>query len=834
MMKMKRQKCTSDLVWWKRNESTGAAVEMKVDDRNHAQLFFSPPQPCRLPLSCIGSILLLLIFVTPSIQFSIVPAPLLHFAKRHPQFRAIAEDSYKTSPSAVAAQKIGGLLSQPEFEYLSAIHETISILRKQIPSLLTVPLTEASASEVYANATLLTIGADDSVELASGREELISISNALVLALAASSRAASFFTSFAPTQTEDNNSFFPQVQSKIAILVDPVEAAPSVNNPLGIQVHWEANILPAAVSAAAGSTISSIRGISLLTLDPETTKISSHRIQKLYYNGAFRDPETVGQSLAALRQTVKGFQESLLWQPFLSPQRAPAQTPSILLSVFNEVRNEFVNQQQQQQLLEVEKNLMASPLYVCEVDFANATGINVTDTSAWVPIDEYHRSSPFSPLPGSRQWSEYKHMHQAAMYFLKTMIPALANADEHAGDFEIESVFASNCALATLDGSTLFRGGDKMSNFFKAIAFLRRRTFGSWAMQSASVTSWKMEENECFFSVSFNYTTNTNIAGSVTTSGTDVYTLSSKYCTTDSKAASAAPNILIKEIQQIHLSIGDKSSKADGIRFMRSIATAIESGRFRPQLFKDDSSFFTDLLLRATDGNRDTSSKLRNRTLPLRTDSAATTVYRVMEALHVDCQSLILPTNPENSPTVGIPAIDFMAPKVQLCGYLNEPLLSGKDNYRRNLGLFIASFRAALRSGRVVPERDPQVRVELTSNGSIRCSLILFLKILPAMPGLSELIVGTSASSGAFPLKIEIKSEYVLCNDTGFILQHRLLHSKVNGQLTPGDVISRWIRQLSGTKVNNEDEADDLLPVNWGQSLQEALKWLQSVRSFTE
>lgn len=265
---------------------------------------------------------------------------------------------------------------------------------------------------------------------------------------------------------------------------------------------------------------------------------------------------------------------------------------------------------------------------------------------------------------------------------------------------------------------------------------------------------------------------------------------------------------------------------------MRSLATALESGPFRPPL-NEDSSVWTDLLLRfSSEGSRDVSMKpVSQRTLPSRSDSAATTVYRIMEALHLDYKYIFLPSSsPDKKPQRGLgelPAIEFVTQSVQLCGYLNEPLLSGKNSYKRNLGLVVASYRAALRSGSVVSENAPQVRVELTPTGNIRCSVTLFLKIVPGIRGLTELI---GSGSATFPLKIEVKSEYVLCDDTGLILQHRLLESRLNGQLTPGDVLSRWILQLSGTAVEGE-ASDVFLSSNWAQSLQEALKWFQSVRS---
>lgn len=757
--------------------------------------------------------LLLLLAAVPSTQFSAVTrcaGPRISTA-----FQAISISKYP---------EIGGLLPDEEFERCSAIDETIVALRRQIPSLLTVPLSDESAAEIYSSDTRLTVGIDDSVELAADRAELISISNAIVLTFAASSRAASFFASFgrASSANEGSGSFSPKIESKLALIIDPNTTTIDEENPLHIQVHWEADILPAQQSAASGS-ISTIKGISLLQLDPKTAKITSHRLQKIYSNGSYRDPEAVGQSLATLRQTVKGFQDAPLLQPLLSSNSPQSQSA---LSILKQVTEEFI----QQQLVDGEKADVLSPLFVVTSDCRNATSLNnATDTSQWVPIEEY--SSP-SPLPGSDKWISFQHIHRATRYFVNTLIPALAGTDEKERSIDIESLFAPNCEFTTLDGSTLMQGGYQVSNFFSALSVFRQRTFGRWTLTSASVSDWKVDGNECSFSILVNYTAINSIAGSTSTTtvkGADLYVLSSDIPESRNEV-SPGVKVVIEKVQQKRFSVGEQSTTKDGVRFMRSLVIAVESGRFRSPS-SDDSSFWTDLLLRATEGNRDgnasTEPVAHQRLLPVRTDSQAATVYRVMERLHLDCATLVSLQNPDDKarrPSSSLPALDFMAQNVKLRGYLNEPLLSGKNNYKQNLGLFVASFRAALRSGRVVSEKEPKVRVELASTGNIRCSLALFLKVLPGIAGLSELI-GPEAS--AFPLRIDLKSEYVLSDETGWILQHRLLESKVNGQLTPGDVISRWIRQLSGGEV----ESDDISSSDWARGLQETLKWVQSVRS---
>ena len=46
----------------------------------------------------------------------------------------------------------------------------------------------------------------------------------------------------------------------------------------------------------------------------------------------------------------------------------------------------------------------------------------------------------------------------------------------------------------------------------------------------------------------------------------------------------------------------------------------------------------------------------------------------------------------------------------------------------------------------------------------------------------------------ALPLKLELVSVYKT-NEYGRIQEHRLVESRVNDQLTPGDVIIQWLTQ---------------------------------------
>jgi hypothetical protein len=154
------------------------------------------------------------------------------------------------------------------------------------------------------------------------------------------------------------------------------------------------------------------------------------------------------------------------------------------------------------------------------------------------------------------------------------------------------------------------------------------------------------------------------------------------------------------------------------------------------------------------------------------------------------------------------------------------------------VGLLVASLRAALRTGRVQAEQSkPSVQVELTAKGNIRCSVTLYLKILPipeGFPGLdSNVLLQTS-----LPLKIGLVSEYVIDADTGLISQHELVESRVNGQLTPSDIVSQWIRRrqipMIGGSTRGDSDSDSnsnnaTAEESWMQTALDTVNWVRSL-----
>jgi hypothetical protein len=75
-----------------------------------------------------------------------------------------------------------------------------------------------------------------------------------------------------------------------------------------------------------------------------------------------------------------------------------------------------------------------------------------------------------------------------------------------------------------------------------------------------------------------------------------------------------------------------------------------------------------------------------------------------------------------------------------------------------------------------------------------------------------------------------VGSDYIIEKQTGQIFQHRLFETRINGQLTPGDVISRWIQKQ--VDMNPEGGSMSGKPGNeiaFQRSLLDAVSWLRSI-----
>jgi hypothetical protein len=741
------------------------------------------------------------------------------YRRRNFRSRALVRLFSMSTQSSLSIPDIDGLLPTVQFERFNALHETLRELRKQIPILLSIPLAEHEAAKVYTADTRLTVGVDDPVELASDLKELLSLSNAFVMSLAASTRAGAFLSSFGQQSKPHND---PTVECQI--ILDSPSTIGNGRDSIRLKVTWEATLIQSPISET-------IQGVSMLSICPDTSKVFLHELISVTWRGALLDPAVVGQSLSVLRQTVKSVQDAPLLQPLISTA-STLPLESSFLGIFNQVRDEFM--QQQLQVYGQRKHPLA-PLFVSRE--LNTTGLQSSNstntTSRCVPIEEFNQDRGV-PLPGSNDWDDYAACHSTASHFVRVVIPNLSKDDSSAG----KALFRPDARIISLDGKILLQGAKSVSNFYNSLAAARRRTSGVWNLLRASVTEWKKAApndstaHGYSIRVAVDYSTVLSIPGlkPTTIRGTDCYIIS-----TPDTLELDIEGLFIEEIQQEQLSIGDNSNPNDGVLFMRSLTTAVETTGLLPAI---NDGIWEELLQGTASEVRQSNENKREIEMqfPLRSDKVALVTYRVMEALHRDWSAFeVVAKKGVDSPRKSnmAPAYQYMTETMQLQGLLGETLMRGRAQYNRIFAVVSSTFQSAPLVGSLAVEEQPTVKIELTPIGNVVCSVTLYFKLSPpnfaGIPSLSK--SSTSGSTNTLPLKIFIASEYVICPFTGYILQHRLIESRVNGQLTPGDVVAKWIQRLSGAASAGRESDDTAL--DWLRSLQDTVDWVRSINSST-
>lgn len=827
---------------------------------------------------------------------------------------------------------IDGLLSNAEFHRLDAIHETLHELSYQIPALLTAPLSEQSAQRTYTQDTRLVVAAsspdpgkenfhktdnnDIDIELASSREELLSLCNAFVLALTASNRAGDFLAAsqlFFPLSSTDLLGK-PQRKSSTASLSDQPSEAPVVSTvtrqPLveteifvtdastftRLQVDWQTRILIPLLDPKGGT----LQGRSELILDVnETGKVKTHRLLQVSWNGKIQDARAIGQALATLRSSLKSLQQSPIFQTIIAnPSTATAtnrrsgdslSTKTPLNSLF-EVGRDWV----QQQLLPPLSGENASPpdssfdvlikpapIYVFERKIKhiqkNDGTVEERTIRKRVLIDEY---TPFRmmtdrnnstnylmqppPLPGSQSWRRYAAVHQLFQAFVYNVIPILSGQTTNYPQQKIQSLFSSNAKLVTLDQSLLLQGCNRVANFYESLAVFRRRALGDWHLEKASVCTWDGQNgspgrNPC---IQIDYTASIQLPG-VTKAfqfqGTDIYELSSPRLRDplDRLEENEIPQVIIIKVQQTNLVADNGLSKQDAILFLKSLATAVETGRNMGGL-KTEDDWVTDLLLRLTRSssmnNQLSQQFYRSRRMIQRSDAAAATVYRIMDSLLTVFPEIVQYQNSAKLQSSAlVPALDFMTDDMELLGYLDEILLRSRSTYERNWLWWVSWLQLALRTGRLVlapghkrgasnsansnDKRDDKgaeavkVRVELTQQRNIRAFMSLNLLIPSTLPDWATSSFPSSLSGG-LPFKLYLVSEYILDESSGRIVAHRLMESRVNGQLTPGDVVARLVNSQRRRRWPNEKYDSDegaMEEESLIKGIMETVTWVRSL-----
>jgi len=359
------------------------------------------------------------------------------------------------------------------------------------------------------------------------------------------------------------------------------------------------------------------------------------------------------------------------------------------------------------------------------------------------------------PLPGSSTWNNYSSAHKSLTTFVKIGIPILSTSPTKE---TIVPLFANQAKLCGMDGSTVCQGGSQVANFYRTLASLRQGKY--WTVQNV-VGDWETR------SVVVTWNASTPLAAAGQIQGKDCFRLDKTG--------------LVECVEQMELVVA--GSPVEDPDWFRALVSAIEAGRSNA-----GTDLVLDLLEQVNPSRRNTIIPSQNELPPL-SETAAASVYSILVTLHSDLRNFLNLTAP--------PASEFYDPNIELRGYLNEVLVRGETQYKQILGVTMASFRGTIRTGRLAMDVPPKATVEFQSDRSIRVSLLLQLRI-------------KVVDDVGVPLKLELVSLYKTNRD-GKIQLHRLLESRVNGQLTPGDVVIQLL-------TNGPPENFIVDAFNWARS----------------
>ncbi|GKY90380.1 hypothetical protein MPSEU_000012000 [Mayamaea pseudoterrestris] len=726
-------------------------------------------------------------------SFSFAPSPFLFPSIRQ---RCAPFGHYTTLQASKQADKVFVEGIVEEFDRLDGLHRTLQELCRQIPVLLSEPLTKEQAEIAYTTNTRLTAGEDD-IELASSLDELLVLSNTFLLAVAASTRAANLLSTFVPSSSDDAaaGAFTPRIKSQVILLPSDL---------CKVIVEWETEFFSLGNAGSDGAAAQLI-GYSELEIDPDSSKIAKHRLLRVQWNGQDQDARRIGQSLATLRRSVKTVQESPLAQ-LVNP---------VASGLFEQVRSGFFQQFSSSNGELPLPFSQAAPIFIRTNSMLDApTGLCALED---YDLSERPRLFPNSttkvPLPGSTAWNDYAVTAKMIRAFVTDTIPALAEPRSIALS---NSMFAPDARLTTVDGTVLLQGADRLVSFYKSLSAWRKRTLVNWSLERIQVLEW----NDVAPTIQIDYRAESNAPGAasvVNLRGTDVF----KLLRIDSLNGC---RVEIQEIQQTKLRFGDSvQSPQESSLFYRSLATATQTGRLGDDMY---DGLWNDFLRRMA-GNALTSDPSKDGgtdvdvSIMKPSDAAAARIYRFMEALLTECPSIVDTSLTSTHP----PGYEYLSENLVLLGYLGETLLRGRSSYERSFGFSVASLRAALRSGQLISEKEPDIKVELTVNQNVQLSLSLYFKAPPLIniPGLD---VSKIIPDGGVPLKLTLLSQYVLSPESGVVEKHQLLESRINGQLTPGDLVSRWIQRQRGISVapQSTDDAESFM-----RGLLETVSWVRSL-----
>lgn len=725
-----------------------------------------------------------------------------HFSDRYTRWASLSSRNQgeNANNEEETTTIIEGFLPEDEFGRLVAVDETIRALQLQLPTILTKALTPSTVENVYSEDefcfTVLVddergngirdgggddddqengVKRDDEIVILSSREELMALSDVLVLTTAAAQQA------MLVTGTTDA-----RVKIECQLIVDASYRI--------IRIPWRAKTptLGTLSATGIGNRFNNFEGITdcYLSTTNDVVKVERFVVRKASFNGRVLNGPAIGQALKGIQSTLSNLQQNPILQNIVRSTQQGDGTNSRSAGIFNTLRDEFFDQAatalKTTQTASSEQNLDATSIPVYRVDSIGE--LSLVTNNGWLE-DQIVTAEKTSkqgellvPCPGTEDWEKYVDSRFSLLRFTNDVIPQLS-------DLSIvdSTLFAddANYKIAA-DDSIVMTGRESLANFFQSMALTRKGTGGTWNMIRCEVLDWTNR------TVAISYEVTTSNLPLWTIKGRDIYLLD----TTTSKD----DRPIIREIRQgkmVASGPNGNTIRLDGRWLTENVANAFQGdGTSASSNLPRD--FLTELLMnqpslspflkQKKENTGSTSSKRKF------SKSAAAASFYIMTDLYEHGISLF-DISSTNRPTP--PGAEHMTDNVELKGYLGESIVRGSSLYNRSIGSVIFGIRESIRQKRLLIEEAPvPPRVELlVPTGEIRLSLTFCFRIPPPGTGIFTPPDSGGLTSG-LPLKVELTSDYRIDRDTGLITEHRLVETRINGQLTAGDQVSRWMQRF--------------------------------------
>ena len=692
---------------------------------------------------------------------------------------------------------IPGLLPTTVFDKRQNLDQILRELKRQLPNVLMVPLTGQCASKVYDQSFQLVVVVDDEnmgkeeIPLLKSVDELVALSDVLVLATSAAQGASNFLSQDSPNNKDASENI---VDCQLWFLDDCDGFDDAPKSSTVVRIPWKTKIpftttsfngRPNSNDGAMKSSRSTLQGLSEYIIDEASGKVTKHRLLNVTFDGTPMTGPAIGQALKTLQSGFGNVQQNPLFQTLVG-------SSSSFNSIFSEIRDG---------LLEQAATAVAAR---SKEGSNNEAQLFVLNKTAWTEsssrgggkfLGDVPNKDALNlqgiPLPGKEDWVDYVLAHQSLTTFCTESILALSGRSSTST--LLPNLFSPNATLFAVDQASLIEGDRQLVNYFQILSNVRKTTGGTWDVTGVNVLSW---ENR---TVSVQYRSTSNgLPGSSgwTIQGRDRYQLD---------PSSSTPKIIRIDQEEFKVSNKDESIQVNEPWVMRNIVRAIEQGQFRTTGVDSARDLIAEVIL----GRQPALSADKKVPIaaPIEMDgTAAANVYYIMRSLNKDGALLqdSSALSPENR--LRAPAVDYLDDNIILKGYLGETILKGSAVYERVLGLVLLSYQQSLsrKQLNLLEKKVPQ-RVELTATGNVRFYQALNLKIPP--PGALFLDQKEDDNTGV-PLKLELVSDYVIDPKSGKVSEHRLLESRINGQLTPGDVVSRFLQRFLGiSNISRKDGA---------------------------